>query len=98
MLVDAEAEGLLRYLSARGVPYVLIKGTARRAAAGRYPFADARATRDVDVLLPAACVPEVWSALRRDGWPFATDPAATPPDHYHPPPLLGPHRVGVELH
>jgi hypothetical protein len=98
LLVDAEAEGVLRYLGARGVPCVLIKGTARRAAAARYPCADARATRDVDVLLPAPHVAEVWSDLRRDGWPFATDPEATPPAHYHPPPLLGPHRVGVELH
>jgi hypothetical protein len=98
MLVDAETETLLRFLGARGVPHVLIKGTARRAAAQRYPYADARATRDVDVLLPARCVREVWDGLREEGWPFATDPALTPAEHYHPPPLLGPHRVGVELH
>jgi hypothetical protein len=97
MLVDGETEGLVRYLNARGIPHVLIKGTARRAAAGCYPYADARATHDVDVLLPKRCVQEAWDGLRGMGWPFATDPAATPADHYHPPPLLGPHRVGVEL-
>ena len=98
MLVDAETETLLRFLGARDVPHILIKGTARRAAAACYPYADARATRDVDVLLPARCVPEVWNGLREEGWPFATDPALTPAEHYHPPPLLGPNRVGVELH
>lgn len=98
LLVDAETEEMVRYLSARGIPHVLIKGTARRAAAGCYPYADARATRDVDVLLPARCVREVWNGLRNDGWPLATDPGATPAEHYHPPPLLGPQRVGVELH
>ena len=98
LLVDAQAEDVVSYLDARGVPHVLIKGSARRASAARYPYADARATRDVDVLLPAARVPEVWGSLRRHGWPLAADPALTPPDHYHPPPLLGPHRVAVELH
>jgi len=98
MLVDAEAETVLRFLGARGIPHVLIKGTARRAAAECYPYADARATRDVDVLLPARCVREVWDGLREEGWPLATDPALTPAEHYHPPPLVGPNRVGVELH
>jgi hypothetical protein len=98
MLVDAEALELERYLTARGVPSVLIKGPARRAASGRYPYADARATGDVDVLLPAQHVEEVWGDLRRRGWPLVTNPAATPPGHYHPPPLRGPVGVPVELH
>ena len=98
LLVDAETEGVVRYLKERGVPCVLIKGTARRAAAARYPGADARATVDVDVLLPAGRVRDVWSDLRARGWPFAGDPARTPPGHYHEPPLRGPNGVGVELH
>jgi hypothetical protein len=52
----------------------------------------------VDVLLPKQHVQEAWNDLRERGWPLATDPAATPIDHYHPPPLVGPHRVSVELH
>jgi hypothetical protein len=98
MLVDAETQDLERYLTARGVPSVLIKGPARRAASTRYPYADARATQDVDVLLPEQHVQEVWDDLRRLGWPYGTDPAATPPGHYHPPPLRGPLGVTVELH
>ena len=98
MLVDAETQELERYLTSRGVPSVLIKGPARRAASGRYPYADARATQDVDVLLPEQHVQEVWNDLRERGWPFATDPAATPAGHYHPPPLRGPIGVTVELH
>ncbi|HTT66636.1 MAG TPA: nucleotidyltransferase family protein [Gemmatimonadales bacterium] len=98
LLVDAEAEGLVRYLGERGVPCVLIKGTARRAAASRYPGADARLTVDVDVLLPAEHVQGVWDDLRARGWPFAGSPSRTPAGHYHPPPLQGPHGVGVELH
>ena len=98
LLVDAEAEGVVRYLGERGVPCVLIKGTARRAAGARYPGADARATVDVDLLLPAERVREVWDDLRARGWPFAGDPALTPPGHFHLPPLQGPNRVGVELH
>lgn len=98
LLVDAEAEGLVRYLGERGVPCVLIKGTAKRAATARYPGVDARATVDVDVLLPAERVEEVWNDLRALGWPFAGDPSLTPAGHYHPPPLRGPNGVGVELH
>ena len=98
LLVDAQTEDVLRDLCARGVPHVLIKGSARRAAAQRYPYADARATRDVDVLLPAPSVRLVWESWRAEGWPYATDPSLTPAEHYHPPPLLGRHRVGVELH
>ena len=98
MLVDAETQELERYLSERGIPSVLIKGPARRAASGLYPYADARATLDVDVLLPEQQVREVWDDLRERGWPLATDPEATPLGHYHPPPLRGPMGVTVELH
>ena len=53
---------------------------------------------DVDVLLPEERVREVWDDLRERGWPLATDPAATPIWHFHPPPLRGPAGVTVELH
>ena len=98
ILIDADTQELERYLAERGVPSVLIKGQARRAAAARFPCADARATLDVDVLLPAQDVPRVWSDLRARGWPLATVPEATPLGHYHPPPLRGPMGTAVELH
>lgn len=96
--VDEEAEEVVRYLLGRGIPCVLIKGTARRAAAGLYPCADARATVDVDMLLTGEGVEAAWHDLRARGWPLATDASATPAGHYHPPPLRGPHGVTVELH
>jgi Uncharacterised nucleotidyltransferase len=98
LLVDAETQELARYLAEHGVPSVLIKGPARRAARDRYPAADARATLDVDVLLPAPDVRRTWNELRARGWPLATDPEATPAGHYHPPPLRGPMGIAVELH
>jgi hypothetical protein len=96
--VDAEAAEVAAFLDRCGAPSVLIKGTARRALGRRYPYADARATTDVDVLLRRSDVARVWGVLRGRGWPYATDPAATPDGHYHPPPLRGPNGVSVELH
>jgi hypothetical protein len=98
MLVDAETVELERHLNERGVSSVLIKGPARRAAGGRFPYADARATLDVDVLLPASRVEEVWRDLRARGWAGPANPGATPPGHHHLPPLRGPNGVSVELH
>lgn len=98
LLVDEAAESVIGILTELGVEHVLLKGTARRAAADRYPCADARATRDVDLLLPAAAVRPTWERLRASGYSLATDPSVTPVGHFHPPPLLGPERVGIELH
>ena len=98
LLVDAEAEGMLQLLADRGTPHVAIKGTARRASLARYPGADARLTHDVDLLLPEQEVQPLWEHLRSLGWSFAKNPLATPAGHYHPPPLLGPLGIAVELH
>jgi len=61
--------------------------------ADRYPFADARLTRDVDVLVRAADIDRAWNGLRARGYTQLTD--AVP---HHAPGLVGPRRVGVELH
>ena len=98
LLVDEAADVALRFLAERSVPTVPIKGTARRAAAALYPWADARATHDVDLLVPAGSARVAWEAFRAAGYDYATDPAATPPGLFHQPPLAGPHRVGIELH
>lgn len=98
LLVDEAAEAALALLASRGVACVLLKGTARRALAPTCPYADARPTRDVDLLLPADAVAAAWQDFRDAGYTFATDPAATPAGHFHPPPLAGPQRVAVELH
>ncbi len=98
LLVDEAAEAAIAALDAIGLPLVLLKGTARRAALDRYPYGDARATHDVDLLLPSDAAARAFEHLRRAGYTFATDPSLTPDGHHHRPPLVGPHRVAVELH
>ena len=95
--VDEETEAVIDVLSAAGVPFSLIKGPARRAAAALYPFADARSTSDVDVLVPAARGDEAWAALTTAGYE-PVDAAGTPDEHFHLPPLWTARRVAVELH
>jgi len=98
--VDAETETILRRLETAGVPSVLIKGVARRAASALYPYSDARATSDVDLLVPAADAPGVWRSLAQAGYHSVSShpvPEAEGQPH-HLPPLLGPGRVAVEIH
>jgi hypothetical protein len=93
LLVDAEAARVVRRLDAAGIPCVLIKGVARRAGAGRWPFADARATKDVDLIVPVGEAQRAWDDLICAG--YHGDLKAT---KYHLPGLIGEGRVGVELH
>jgi hypothetical protein len=98
MRVDAKTESILRFLGDRGIPHVLLKGAARRAATQLFPYADARTTNDVDVLVPAAEARSIWEQLRTLGYDYSTRPEHTPPGHYHLPPLCDGERVAVELH
>lgn len=98
LLVDARAMELGRWLSARGVPFVFLKGIARRLLADRYPSLDARVTTDVDLLLREEDAGPVWQALRDDGYREATDPKLTPAGHYHLVPLAARDGISVELH
>jgi len=98
LLVDARAMELGRWLSGKGVPFVFIKGIARRLLAERHPYLDARVTSDVDVLLKAEDAEPVWKALQDEGYRFATDPELTPTGHYHLIPLVQRDAVSVELH
>jgi hypothetical protein len=98
MLVDAEAEAVQRILASEGFPHVLLKGTARRAAAIQYPYADARATRDVDILLPDACARLAWDRLRERGYVPVLAPGQGLGTTHHLLPVWGPARVSVELH
>ena len=98
LLVDAETETTLGHLAALDVPCILLKGAARRALAHELPFADARPTFDLDILVPAAAAPDVWHALRREGY-LLVHPGRKPrPEHHHLPGLLGPVGVAVEIH
>jgi hypothetical protein len=98
MRVDAQTEAILRLLNAEGIPHVLLKGAARRAAAHLFPYADARTTKDVDVLVPAAQAQPAWDQLRALSYDYAMRPQDTPAGHYHLPPLCDRARVAVELH
>ena len=95
--VDEETEAVVGVLDGAGIPFALIKGPARRAAASLYPFADARSTSDVDLLVPEARGGEAWAALTAAGYE-PVDPGTTPEDHFHLLPIWSARRVAVELH
>src|SRR5207253_6383109 len=73
------------------------KGAARRRSSDLFPYADARATHDVDVLVPAARAREAWDLLCRAGYE-RTPPNGRGEGHFHLPPLWDAQRVAVELH
>lgn len=98
MRVDEETEAVSRALTEARIPFALIKGPARRAAARLYPYADARSTSDVDLLLPEAEAPRAHALLQAKGYQPATDPADAPADHFHLVPLWNARRVAVEMH
>lgn len=98
MVIDAEAQSLARTFHELGTPFVFMKGVARRLTVDRYPLADARATGDVDVLVPAERAREVWHALRLMGYERTTPWIPRRPAHHHLPALWNEQQVGVELH
>jgi hypothetical protein len=106
LLVEAEAIRIAELLHAGGIPAIFLKGIARRLLADRYPYIDARATVDVDVLLPVEHASSVWADLKKSGYKVAVDPTKTPVDEavrrqlrlHHLVPLAGANRVAVEIH
>jgi len=98
LLIEAEAQSLARIFHELGMPFVFMKGVARRLTVDRYPLADARATSDVDILVPAARAWEVWHALRLMGYERTTPWMRPRPEHHHLPALWNERQVGVELH
>jgi len=94
LLVDEEVERTVRHLESLGVPSVLIKGIARRVAAPRWPYADARATHDVDVIVPAALAERAWNGLVALGYHRYSE--ATSPHEL--PGLAGEGQVSVDIH
>ena len=98
MLIEAEAQTVAGIFHGLDVPHVFLKGVARRLTAHCYPFVDARATNDVDVLVRADRAREAWHGLRRAGYE-RTKPTAPPrPEHHHLPALWYERRVSVEVH
>jgi hypothetical protein len=98
MVIDAEAQALARTIHELGTPFVFMKGVARRLTVDRYPLADARATSDVDILVPAPRAREVWHTLLLMGYERTTPWMPPRPEHHHLPALWNERQVGVELH
>jgi hypothetical protein len=107
MAVDADTAEVIRTIGEKGVPCVLLKGPARRASAASLVLADARLTRDVDVLVPAGEGERLWRHFRSLGYePYQYDSANLPPGEselqgpspYHLRTLAREGRAAVELH
>lgn len=96
--VDEEIRAVAEMLRDGGIRFAVIKGPARRIAAELYPYADARSTSDVDLLVPEAQGREAWQILVDRGYERATEPEPWQADHFHLPPLWNQRRVAVELH
>lgn len=96
--IDDAAAEVLATLRDAGIPCVLIKGQARRAAATIYPWADARTSSDVDLLLPADQARQAWDLLMGSGYTHASDPAHSWAGLQHLPPVWNESKVAVELH
>lgn len=96
MLVRGYADKVTEILGAVGIPVLPIKGIARIDLRLEYPFADCRATNDVDLLVPADRQRDAWTTLTEHGYSQASD--NTPEGHYHLPPLAASEQVPVELH
>src|SRR5438128_8145899 len=98
LVVDAQRDEVVQLLNELRVPHVLLKGAARRLAADRYAYADARATTDVDVLLPADLAHRTWTRFCEAGFRPAAAAAQAYDGHFHLPPLRNGKPVTVELH
>ena len=96
--IDDAAAAVLTAFRDAGIPCVLIKGQARRAAASIYPWADARTSSDVDLLLPADQARQGWDLLTDSGYTHASEPTHSWAGLQHLPPVWNERRVAVEIH
>jgi hypothetical protein len=96
--VDAQRDSVIRTLAAARIPHLLLKGCALRLAAARFPYADARLTTDVDILVPPDSVEAAWNRLREAGFEVTTADQQKYKEHHHLPPLTDARGVSVEFH
>jgi len=95
LLVDAQAVEIHRWLAQREIPHIFLKGIALRASAPLLPYGDARATNDVDVLVPPDRAMAVWEALQESGY---RPVRGTRHPAHHVSALWNEARVAVEIH
>lgn len=93
--VDEEAFAALAVLDEAGIQAVPLKAAAMRRIAKRVPFADARATSDVDLLVRASDADRAWHLFTEHGY---SAPRAAAGNSHHLPGLFGAMGVAVELH
>ena len=98
MMVESRTSVLVRHLRLAAAPHVLIKGSARQRAVHLYPYAAARPTNDLDVLVQESAVPSLRDRLLKAGYRYAFPEEATPKGHYHLRPLTDDSGVPVEIH
>jgi hypothetical protein len=98
MRIDAQTVAVTRRLNDAHIPWALIKGQSRRAAVSLYPFADARAVSDVDLLIPEQHADAAWHLLCDHGFRRVIEgPVDWTADH-HFPTIIDASNVSVELH
>ena len=93
--VDGGLEAALRLIDAADVPVVLLKGAGMRRLVHRFPYGNARAPVDVDLLVPEADAQRVWDSFIASGYHAPLDP---PVGGHHLADLMGPDGVAVEIH
>ncbi len=98
LLVDVQRDAVIRCLGTAHIPHLPLKGCALRLLAPRVPYADARSTADVDVLVPPDSLERAWDRLRETGFAVATADEERFEEHHHLPPVTDERGVMVELH
>jgi len=95
--VDDQAAAVIARLQSTGLPFILLKGVARRALGGPH-YHTLRRTADLDLLLPADAAPTAFELLTRSGYERVYPDREHSPRHHHLAMLWDERKVGVELH
>ncbi len=96
--IDEQTVRVGALLTAHDLPWALIKGQARRAAASKYPFANARTVSDVDLLVPQDTAHDAWQLLCTHGFSRLYEESPWIKADHHLPVISDASGVAVELH
>ncbi|MCC6242675.1 MAG: nucleotidyltransferase family protein [Gemmatimonadaceae bacterium] len=98
MRIDEQTTRIAQLLSSVSLPWALIKGQARRAAATLYPYANGRTISDVDLLVPADSARASWDLLCANGFSRLYEDSPWIVADHHLPVICDAQGVAVELH